>query len=45
MPLVSVLGRQRRGFLEFVASLVYLVSSRTARTTQEDPVLKIKLTN
>jgi hypothetical protein len=28
------------GFLEFKASLVYKVSSRTARATQRNPVLK-----
>jgi hypothetical protein len=30
------------GFLEFEASLVYRVSSRTARATQRNPVLKNK---
>jgi hypothetical protein len=32
MPLILVLGRQRQeDFYEFKASLVYIVSSRTAR--------------
>jgi hypothetical protein len=33
------------GFLEFEASLVYRVSSRTARATQRNPVLKNKTKN
>jgi hypothetical protein len=32
------LGRQRQVFSEFEASLVYRVSSRTARATQKNPV-------
>jgi hypothetical protein len=35
MPVIPALGRQRQ-----VASLVYRVSSRTARTAQRNPVLK-----
>jgi hypothetical protein len=43
MSLIPALGRQRgRQISEFEASLVYRVSSRTARTTQRNPVLKIK---
>jgi hypothetical protein len=38
-----VLGRQRQADLcEFKASLVYRESSRTARVTQRNPVLKNK---
>ena len=38
-PLTPALGRQRQAYLyEFEASLVYKVSSRTARTTQRNPV-------
>jgi hypothetical protein len=33
------------GFLEFEASLVYKVSSRTARATQRNPVLGEKIKN
>ena len=41
MPLIPVLGRQRQEELcEFKASLVSKVSSRTARATKKDPVLK-----
>jgi hypothetical protein len=36
MPLILALARQRQA--EFEASLVYRVSSRTARTTQRNPV-------
>jgi len=36
------LGGRGRGISEFKASLVYRVSSRTARTTQRNPVLKNK---
>jgi hypothetical protein len=40
-PLVPALGRQRQADLcEFETSLVYIVSSRTARATQGIPVLK-----
>ena len=43
--LVPALGRQRQGDLcEFEASLVYRASSRTARATQRNPVLKINKT-
>jgi hypothetical protein len=39
MPLIPVLGRQRQADLyEFEASLVYRVSSRTARGTQRNHV-------
>ena len=38
MPLISALGRQRQADLcEFEVSLVYRVSSRTARATQRNP--------
>ena len=40
MPLIPALGRQRRRISEFEASLVYRVSSRTARATQRNPVSK-----
>jgi hypothetical protein len=36
------LGGRGRGISEFEASLVYRVSSRTARTIQRNPVLKNK---
>ena len=39
MPLIPALGRQRQADFEFEASLVYKVSSRTARAT-EKPCLK-----
>lgn len=40
-PLVPVLGRQRQtDFCEFKDSLFYRASSRTARATQRNPVLK-----
>ena len=48
MPLIPALQRRRRqlDLCEFKASLVYLVSSRTARTvTQRNPVLKNKKTS
>ena len=32
--------RQRQGITEFKANLVYRVNSRTARTTQRNPVSK-----
>jgi hypothetical protein len=39
MPLIPALGKQRQAiFSEFEASLVYRVSSRTARATQRNPV-------
>ena len=43
-PVISALGRQRQGDLcEFKASLVYRVSSRTAKiVTQKNPVSKNK---
>jgi hypothetical protein len=37
-PLIPALGRQRQGISEFEASLVFRVSSRTARATQRNPV-------
>jgi hypothetical protein len=42
MPLIPALGRQGRGrrISEFEASLVYRVSSSTARATQRNPVSK-----
>jgi hypothetical protein len=41
MPLIPALGRQSQAELyRFEASLVYRVSSRTARATQRSPVLK-----
>ena len=40
-PLSPALGSQRQADLcEFKASLVYRMSSRTARATQRNPVLK-----
>jgi hypothetical protein len=36
------LGGRDRGISEFEASLVYTVSSRTARAIQRNPVLKTK---
>jgi hypothetical protein len=39
------LGGRGRQISEFKASLVYRVSSRTARTTQRNPVLKTKQNN
>ena len=41
-PLIPALGRQSRWISEFEASLVYIVSSRAARATQRNPVLKKK---
>jgi hypothetical protein len=38
MPLIPALGRQTQVDSEFKASLVYRVSSRTARTIQRNPV-------
>jgi hypothetical protein len=40
LSLIPALGRQRQA--DFEASLVYRVSSRTARATQKNPVLKKK---
>jgi hypothetical protein len=43
MPLVPAFKRQRQADLcAFKASLVYRVSSRTARATQRNPVSKRK---
>ena len=43
MPLTSVLRRQRQeDFCEFKVSLVYRVSSKTARATQKNSVQKRK---
>jgi Sec-independent protein translocase protein TatA len=40
-PLIPALGRQRQAWIsEFKASLIYRVSSRTARATQRNPVSK-----
>jgi hypothetical protein len=39
-PLIPALGRQRQAISEFEASLVYKVSSRTARAIQRNPVSK-----
>jgi hypothetical protein len=44
MSLIPALGRQRQWISEFEASLVYKVSSRTARAIQRNPVLKNKQT-
>jgi hypothetical protein len=43
-PLIPVLGRQRQDqwISEFKVSLVYRMSSRTARTTQRNPVSRNK---
>lgn len=41
-PLTLVFGRQGQTDLcEFLASLIYIVSSRIAKTTEKDPVSKI----
>jgi hypothetical protein len=39
-PLIPALGRQRQADFWFEASLVYKVSSRTARAIQRNPVSK-----
>jgi hypothetical protein len=39
-PLIPDLGGRGRQISEFEASLVYKVSSRTAKATQRNPVLK-----
>jgi hypothetical protein len=39
-PLIPAFGRQRLRISEFEASLVYNVSSRTARAIQRNPVSK-----
>ena len=42
-PLISALGRQKQvGLCEFEAGLVYKMSSRTARATQRNLVLRKK---
>jgi hypothetical protein len=41
-PLIPALWRQRQEISEFEASLVYKVSSRTARAIQRNPVSKNK---
>lgn len=44
MPLIAAFGRERQeDLLEFEASLLYIVSSRTARDTWRNPVLKNKI--
>jgi hypothetical protein len=40
MPLTQHLGGRGRQISEFEASLVYRMSSRTARATQRNPALK-----
>ena len=45
MPLILALEAEAGRFLEFEASLVYIVSSRTATATERNPVLKNKQTN
>jgi hypothetical protein len=40
MPLIPALGRERQAISEFEASLLYKVSSRTARAIQRNPVSK-----
>jgi hypothetical protein len=40
MPLIPELGGRGRRISEFKASLVYKVSSRTARATQRNPASK-----
>ena len=49
MPLIPALGvwrgGKRQSDFEFKASLVYKVSSRTARAIQKNPVSKNKQTN
>ena len=45
MPLIPKIGRQRSCYSEFIASLVYSVSSRIARDTQRNPVPKIQKQN
>jgi hypothetical protein len=42
MPLIPALGSRGRQISEFKASLVYRVSSRTARATQRNPASKNK---
>ena len=45
MHLIPSLGWQRPRIFEFEASLVYRVSSRTARSTQRNPLSKNNKTN
>jgi hypothetical protein len=45
MPLIPALGRERQAISEFEASLLYKVSSRTARAIQRNPVSESKQTN
>jgi hypothetical protein len=45
MPLIPALRGRGRWISEFEASLVYKVSSRTARAIQKNPVSKNKQTN
>ena len=40
MPVIPALGGRGRRISEFKASLIYKVSSRTARVTQRNPVSK-----
>jgi hypothetical protein len=40
MPLIPALGKRGRQISELEASLVYKVSSRTARAIQRNPVSK-----
>jgi hypothetical protein len=40
MPLIPALGGRDRQISEFEASLVYRMSSRTARATQRNPASK-----
>jgi hypothetical protein len=42
MPLIPTLGRQRQADFKFEASLVYRVSSRTAKTVQRNCLEKPK---
>jgi hypothetical protein len=42
MPLIPSLERQRQAISEFEASLVYRVSSRTAKAIQRNPVSRKK---
>ena len=45
-PLIPALGRQREvDFIEFKTSLIYRESSRTARTSQRNPVLDTKISS
>ena len=42
MPLIPALGRQRQANFWFEASLIFRVSSRTAKATQRNSVSKNK---